>query len=119
MNLDTITKGEELLKRATPGPWGLAPSTTNEMTSIVIVPGVSGDPRFDLTLTAGVNRDEIPTNDAELIVWLRNHASELLQCAREVEGTREHCQQLMDEIGSLQHEVKRLEEILDKPYQNI
>lgn len=52
----------------------------------------------------------------QLLAFLVNHASELLQMAREVERTREHCQQLMDEIDSLQHEVKRLEEILDKPY---
>jgi len=58
MNISTIEQGEELLKKL---------------------------PEFPLD-----SRDDLPnsTDYREAISWLWNHASELLQCAREVEENK-------------------------------
>lgn len=61
MNLDTITKGEELLKKA-PGPWNWDANNPNH----------------------------------QLLAFFINHASELLQCAREVEKWPEMKQEAYD-----------------------
>lgn len=84
MNLSTIEQGEELLKQSSRGPWTLNIGRFGYPASIdcaipnepVVYRGIEGD--------GGVCMKE----DAEFIVWLRNHASELLQMAREVEGMK-------------------------------
>lgn len=72
MNISTIEQGEELLKAATQGKlaW-YGPK-------VEIINGH----RHYVEL-------EIRETDAKLFMWLQNHASELLQMAREVEGLRE------------------------------
>jgi hypothetical protein len=84
MNLSTIEQGEELLKQSSRGPWTLNIGRFGYPASIdcaipnepVVYRGIEGD--------GGVCMKE----DAEFIVWLQNHASELLQMAREVESLR-------------------------------
>ena len=68
MNLSTIEQGEELLKKL---------------------------PEFPLD-----SRDDLPnsTDYREAISWLWNHASELLQMAREVERMKEEADCMQDEI---------------------
>lgn len=64
--------------KATPGEWGIAPSYHEKPFGVfVTVPSEMGD----ITLTCGINNDEIPQNDADLIVSLRNNAKELLDMA--------------------------------------
>lgn len=85
MNLSTIEQGEELLKQSSRGPWTLNIGRFGYPASIdcaipnepVVYRGIEGD--------GGVCMKE----DAEFIVWLQNHASELLQMAREVERLNE------------------------------
>lgn len=66
MNLSTIEQGEELLAGVTPGEW--------QKNGYHIT---SGEYK---AFTSCRSR-----TDAEFICWARNHASELLQMAREVE----------------------------------
>jgi len=85
MNLSTIEQGEELLKQSSRGPWTLNIGRFGYPASIdcaipnepVVYRGIEGD--------GGVCMKE----DAEFIVWLQNHASELLQMAREVGELKE------------------------------
>lgn len=86
MTLQTIQELRELEKEATPGKWGIAPSSHEKIFSVIVtVPSRMGD----LTLTSGANRDEIPENDADLIVSLRNNAKALLDLAEECLRLRE------------------------------
>ena len=94
MNISTIEHGEELLKQSSRGPWTLNIGRFGYPASIdcaipnepVVYRGIEGD--------GGVCMKE----DAEFIVWLQNHASELLQMAREVERMKKA---LKEATGSL------------------
>lgn len=88
MNLSTIEQGEEMLKRATPGPWfydgiGYLFQGTPHDAQMVADDGEGKQIRM-----RGVGADLPLDVNGDLIAWLRNHASELLQMAREVEGMR-------------------------------
>lgn len=84
MNLSTIEQGEELLKASTPGPW------EDPYGSMWGDPGkVCSSGLFSREAMTGGRTGEIGNmcsmTDAALVRFLVNHASELLQCAREVE----------------------------------
>lgn len=71
MNLSTIEQGEELLKRATPGKW----SEDSE----------EGMLAQDVWFEVDGKRCPMTWDNMKLVVWIQNHASELLQMARDVE----------------------------------
>ena len=105
MTLDTITKGEELLKKATPGPWreevGAAYKDNPELA--VARTFIGGTARNHSILTEH-DGGSYPVDDLRLIIWLRNHASELLQCAREVEGLKARIEVLENPLPTQEEE---------------
>ena len=93
MNISTIEQGEELLKKSTPGPWLITYQGTEEITSkkgSVVSMGYEGDGGFSLK------------GDRELVMWLVNHASELLQMAREVEELKKKVENLQWHYNDMQ-----------------
>lgn len=85
MNLSIIEQGEKFLGVITPGEW-----------QPVAYHITSGEYKAFTTCRS--------RTDAEFICWARNHASELLQMAREVE-------KLKEEASCMQDEIERLKEI--------
>jgi hypothetical protein len=95
MNDDLAAEGEAVLAAATPGPWHASrPATVAAAHGIVICghmpsyhPPVSG-------LTQG-------DHNAAAIVWLRNHADELLARARRAEAAEREVERLRRNIAHL------------------
>ena len=85
MNLDTITKGEELLKKATPGKWN------GICIEYILLEGYGG-------------RQGPGWNDDAFALFLINHASELLQCAREVEELKARIRSLENPLPTQEEE---------------
>lgn len=85
MNISTIEQGEELLSGVTPGKW------QPEGYGIT-----SGEYKAFTTCRSHT--------DTEFICWARNHASELLQCAREVEGLKARIEVLENPLPTQEEE---------------
>jgi hypothetical protein len=97
MNISTIEQGEELLKASTPGPWfydgiGYLFQGTPHDAQMVADDGDGKQTRM-----RGTGADLPLDKNAELIAFLINHASELLQMAREVERVKEHILRYMSD----------------------
>lgn len=81
MSPEQITQGEELLEKATRGPWKVRAMMDNCPTCIES--SIDGEP----IVYSGIEDDGgvCMPEDAELIVYLRNNAPALLEAAKEVE----------------------------------
>ena len=75
MNISTIEQGEELLKASTPRPWEY----------------------IDLHVFGGCK-----PKDTDFVLFLVNHASELLQIAREVEELKKKVENLQWHYNDMQ-----------------
>lgn len=80
MHLSLIQEGEELEKRASKGWKEMRLESGNS----AIYCYLEGRGVEEYSLTAGVNGHEIPKDDARLIVYMRTHAKELLEAAKEL-----------------------------------
>lgn len=98
MNISTIEHGEELLRKASKN-WKEVRLESGNSAIYCLLDGRGGE---EYSLTAGVNGHEIPRNDAEFIVWMHNHASELLQMAREVEELKKKVENLQWHYNDMQ-----------------
>jgi hypothetical protein len=93
MNISTIEQGEELLKRATPGRWYARYAYKKE--EVLRQMNLIGATAVGHAIVTDHEGGTHPSQNLELLVWLRNHASELLQMAREVEGMKENAQSVL------------------------
>ena len=81
MTLKTVEHGRELLAAATPGDWRIRTSPVNDESFFVEANKI--DPVHPYNIEVLGDDDTLyPTRraDAELIVWLKNNASHLLDC---------------------------------------
>lgn len=101
MNLSTIEQGEELLKRATPGPWVLHDSCSWRRFSSSKA-GADGDVLCPTRDRDGQPNLAMSQDNADLILFLVNHASELLQMAREVEELKKKVENLQWHYNDMQ-----------------
>jgi hypothetical protein len=95
MNLSTIEQGKKLDEAGTPAPWfddrtKKAIKPTHE--SLAFTRGDFDIFRYPTRTNKSLLSHEEWDANAELVCFLRNHASELLQMAREMEGLKERLQ---------------------------
>lgn len=100
MNISTIEQGEELLKRATPGTWyaRYAYKKEEELRQMTLIGATAAGHAIVTDHDGGTH----PSQNLELLVWLRNHASELLQMAREVEELKKKVENLQWHYNDMQ-----------------
>lgn len=78
MNLETISKLEEMEKGATHGPWQHVHGEIGHLDRDIVKP----EDAFDWVLSMQISNSPNYRDDAEFIVSLRNNAPELLAMAR-------------------------------------
>jgi len=102
MNLETIKQGEKLLKRATPGTWYARYAYKKEeaLRQMNLIGATAAGHAIVTDHDGGTH----PSQNLELLVWLRNNASELLQCAREVEGLKARIEVLENPLPTQEEE---------------
>jgi hypothetical protein len=100
MNLSTIEQGEELLKRATPGTWYARYAYKKEeaLRQMNLIGATAAGHAIVTDHEGGTH----PSQNLELLVWMRNHASELLQMAREVEELKKKVENLQWHYNDMQ-----------------
>jgi len=98
---DQIAQGEELLKASTPAPWVWKRTKDDKgwLGEVIVMPNGAHWSFTDVPEDTIIERqdDLCIEPEGELVVFLVNNASELLQAAKEVAETKEHILRYMSD----------------------